>query len=151
MGRTISSGGSFSFNSDDIEGIGKYFKKQQDKHDRRIKNAVTKVTNLAWTIAHQRRPYISKTEMKAEGRSYQVSDPSAKLGVPVAIKNGGALQASVQKKITSKFMKSIGEVWTDSPYAKFLEYGTSRMRARPFIRPALAAVQAAMKSLVRAT
>ena len=145
----VSKGKSFSFNSDDIERIASYLNKQNAMQTARIQAAVTKGTNLAYQIAHQKRPYISKTEMKSQRRSFRVSDPNAKLGVPVAANNGGALQASIQKTIENKTGKSIGQVWTDSPYAKYLEYGTSRMAARPFMRPALALVQEAIKSLVK--
>ena len=145
---TVTKGKSFSFSSDDLENVGKYFTKMQEKQEKRVAGAVKKGTDMAWQIAHQKRPMLSKADMKAQGRTHRVSDPNAKLGVPVQT---GQLQASIQKSVTSKFMHSIGHVWTDLYYAKFVEYGTSKMQARPFMRPALALVREAMKGLVKAT
>jgi len=57
------------------------------------------------------------------------------LGVPVKT---GRLRDSIRKSISlSGIRRVVGKVWTDLFYAKYVEYGTSKMTARPFIRPAL--------------
>lgn len=45
-----------------------------------------------------------------------------------------ALLNSLQKRVISG--KARGYYFTDNPYAAYLEYGTSKMAARPFMTPA---------------
>ncbi len=47
----------------------------------------------------------------------------------------GLLRRSIAYEIVDK-KKLIGRVGTNVKYSKFLEYGTSKMAARPFLRPA---------------
>lgn len=98
------------------------------------------ITEVVYKTASARRPKISATQAKAMGRKvgkgvYRVSDPNAKLGVPV---DTGALQASINKNVHWEGKKIIGEVdaGKDLPYAVMIEFGTSKMQARPFMRPA---------------
>ncbi len=141
----MNSGKTFKFDLGFIPHLTDKFNQQTLQYDRQIQRRVQRATDMVWRIAHQKRPMISKTQMKAEGRAYRVSDPNAKAGVPVRT---GALQASVQQKVyRTKLMSYIGEVWTNSPYAAFIEYGTSKMLARPFMRPAITLTKDAIKRM----
>lgn len=135
-----------------VDKVVKNLKKEQEAQIKILTGRMNSIVNLVWGIAHQRRPYISAAQARFEGRPvhraktlerktaggkiHRVSDPNAEAGVPVAFIDGGALQDSVKKSVTVKGDKVLGRVWTDSLYAKYLEYGTSKMQARPFMRPA---------------
>lgn len=83
-------------------------------------------TDLVYRIARARRAKLGKGG---------VSDPSAEYGVPVRT---GELQASIKKEVKTSGINGVsGRIYSDSDYAKYVEFGTSRMRARPFMRPAL--------------
>lgn len=129
-----------------IDRITKKISNRFEQDDKLIKKRMTLATSMVWRVAHQRRPYISKMQMKAEGRTRRVSDPNAALGVPVRT---GALQASIEQKVTrTKLMTYQGEVYTKGiPYAGAMEYGTSRIAPRPFMRPAVSLNQDAIKRL----
>ena len=115
---------------------------EQIKKDRL--SAMNAVITTIYQTAIAKRPYITAKEAKAQGRKlmktgkiHRVSDPNASYGVPVAMENGGSLQSSIKKEVKESGEKIKGRVWTDSVYAKFLEFGTSKMPPRPFMRPAL--------------
>jgi len=65
-------------------------------------------------------------------QSYSAKSPSSP-GQPPAIVTG-RLKKSVK---FARVKLATFEVTASAPYAKFLEFGTSRMAARPFFRPAL--------------
>jgi HK97 gp10 family phage protein len=52
-------------------------------------------------------------------------------------KETGELQASVGHVVQAEPLEIKLRLYADAPYAAYLEFGTSRMRARPFLRPAL--------------
>jgi len=54
----------------------------------------------------------------------------AKLRAPV---DTGQLRASIQHQVN----EDSADIGTNVTYAEYLEYGTSRQRAQPFLRPAL--------------
>ena len=122
------------FNSD--------FVREIERIDDQILKKVTTITQVIYNTARARRPKISAKEQKSLGRStakgsYRVSDPNASYGVPVKT---GDLQSSIKKEITRGFKKVNGRVYVDGPgnaYAAAIEYGTSRIQARPFMRQAL--------------
>jgi|SRR5665213_556168 len=120
--------------------------KQPAKYDVLMKRRTTLATAMVWRIAHQRRPMISKVQMKAEKRTKRVSDPSAQLGVPV---DTGTLQMSVKQSVTMQsFGKYVGMIRTGGVgYAGFIEYGTSKMAARPFMRPAINLTREAIRRM----
>ncbi len=105
---------------------------------------IRKATDIMWRVAHQKRPMMSKAQMKSEGRRKRVSDPMAEAGVPVQT---GALQQSIQKSVESTRHGARGRIWTNIPYGKFVEFGTSRMQARPFMRPAIVLTREAIKAM----
>lgn len=121
-----------------------YAKKGAD-FDKLMEKRVTQATDIVWRVARAKRPMITKAMMKAQGRSKRVSDPNAVSGVPVQT---GLLQASIQKLVKrSGYGVFVGQILTRSPYTAFVEFGTSKMRARPFLRPAIALTQASLKKL----
>lgn len=104
-----------------------------------------------YNTAHAKRPMITAKQAKAERRNKRVSDPGASFGVPV---DTGALQASIKQEVTDTGKKVVGSIYIDpeSPaakYAAYLEFGTSRMKARPFMRPALHLNEAWIKAKFR--
>ena len=70
-------------------------------------------------------------------------------GSPVAIKHGGSLRDSHQTRY-EKFMASIGPNRNGtSPYAKFVHFGTYKMRARPWLDYAKQQNQSEIEKLYR--
>lgn len=116
------------------------------KYDKVIEQRVNRATQMVWAIAHQKRPMVTRAMANAWNTKKRVSDPNAQLGVPVRT---GALQASIMKSVTrTKLMSFSGMVWTKGiAYAAFLEYGTSKMAARPFMRPAVNLTKDAIKRM----
>lgn len=140
--------GSFSFKPGSIDKVVADIVSTDAKISKMIETRLKIATRMVYSVARQRRPMISKETMKAQGRSRRVSDPNAKAGVPVAT---GALQASIQMENHWEGKKKfVGSVFTDMHYAKYIEFGTGRMAARPFMRPALLLTQDAIKRVVEA-
>lgn len=134
------------------EDLGKFTKNLMGKVNFINKDAERKInliTNIVYKTATARRPKMTVKELKQKGlpryfrkdqktgksKEYRVSDPNAILGVPV---DTGILQAGIKKSVMKKGGKWIGTVWVDEniEYAKFIEFGTSKIKARPFMRPA---------------
>jgi HK97 gp10 family phage protein len=114
------------------------------KNDKSMEKKMKTAVDMIWRVAHQKRPMITRAQMKIEGRSKRVSDPGAQLGVPV---DTGRLQASIHQNVTrGGKMKYRGEIVTKGvPYAGFMEYGTSKIQKRPFMRPAILLTKDAIK------
>src|ERR1041384_6129717 len=95
-----------------------------------VNNGLEQKMNLAVEIVYKtataRRPKIAST--KANRGQYRVSDPNAILGVPVKT---GALRASINKDVSWHKGKIQGTISTDMNYAAPIEFGTSKMQARP--------------------
>lgn len=66
----------------------------------------------------------------------------AKIKAPV---DTGRLRASISSRMISSDVVEIG---TNVYYARFLEYGTSRMRAKPYLNPALVVNRIKIKNLL---
>ena len=140
-----SSGSTFKFDLSSVSRFGDKMGQRIAKDDKLMQKRMQQATNMVWRIAHQKRPMITAAQAKAEGRSRRVSDPNATLGVPVRT---GALQASVQQSVTRSGTSLVGKIWCKGvEYADFIEYGTSRMAARPFMRPAINLTKDAIKKL----
>ena len=58
----------------------------------------------------------------------------AKINAPVAKINGGTLRASIKDE---KIKTGVYEVSTNIEYAPYVEFGTSKMRAQPYMQPAI--------------
>ena len=144
-----------------LESMSRKFGKRTEQYNNLMQKRMTQATDIVWRLAHQRRPYISKQQQKLgfvtkSGNVHhnRVSDPSATLGVPVAADNGGLLQSAIKKQVTKvgtgKFQ---GVVYVDgamAPYGKYMEYGTSKVHARPFMRPAMELTREQLKKLFSA-
>lgn len=75
------------------------------------------------------------------GRTYQKYNPrrqhtASAEGQPPA-SDLGVLVNSLSTKVKRRGDKVIGQIIASAPYAPFLEFGTSNMRPRPFMQPAL--------------
>lgn len=70
------------------------------------------------------------------GGSYQASAP----GQPPAIRTGELLRSISQPQVSRSGRFLVGTLTIGADYAGFLERGTGRMAARPFIGPAIKAV-----------
>ena len=140
--------GSFSVKKDVIDKLVIEFNKAELAIDKSIQAKMKDVVNVVYRTATAKRPKISWEEQKALGRgmnkttkggtrkiSYRVSDPNASYGVPVKT---GELQISIQREVTEHKGIYKGRIWTDNPYAKYMEFGTSKTRPRSFMRTALA-------------
>lgn len=124
--------------------------------DKEMLKRMNTAVGIVYQIARQKRPYITQKQAKSEGRRkirgsnryHLVSDPDAKAGVAVAQQDGGKLQASIKNLTSQSKGKTTGIIWVDDPgYADYLEFGTARMPARPFMRPALLLTKDALSRL----
>jgi len=78
---------------------------------------------IARQFHDEAREVIRKTTFDVEARAKQL--------VPV---DTGLLRNSIQSEFESDL---VGIVFTNTKYAPFVEYGTSRMSAQPYMTPAL--------------
>ena len=129
----------FKLKKSDIDRVTNKVKDIVGKEQQILLKKVTDITNIVFQTAHTKRPIITKAEMNASGRTRRVSNPAAAYGVPVST---GALQLSIKKEVVDSGKKVTGTVFVDpaSPaaeYAKYMEYGTSRIAPRPFMRTAI--------------
>ena len=110
-------------------------------------------TNIVWRTAHAKRPMMNKTQAKAHGSRVSLPDPAytkrgysqgqtftnndfSIAGVPVRT---GMLQSSIRQYVTRVRNGFRGTVESYGvKYAQYIEYGTQKMAARPFMRPAIA-------------
>lgn len=122
----------FEFKKGDVDKIIGNMTKAIGVFDNDLQQKMTAAVAIVYATARARRPKIGLT--KYNKGQYRVSDPNATLGVPVKT---GALQGSINREITQKGGKIQGRIFTNIPYAVYMEYGTSRIEARPFMRPAL--------------
>jgi len=60
----------------------------------------------------------------------------------------GSLLKSIATEVEVKGKRIIGRVGTNISYAPFLELGTTRIRQRPFLRPALKRSKSAIKKIL---
>jgi HK97 gp10 family phage protein len=136
----------FSFNKDSLNGISKKIIDAMEKERKTFENKIVNVTDVLWRTARAKRPMITAKQAKAQGRSKRVSDPGASYGVPV---DTGALQISIEKSYSDSGKKMVGKVSVNpnvsnpksgqnvGKYAVAVEYGTSKMPARSYMRSSL--------------
>jgi hypothetical protein len=153
----------FKFNTDKLEKTIKNLNGEIEKVSKTLQKRTQQATNIVYIVATAKRAKISKEEYKAssnqymrrikEGKSagkmkaYYVSDPNATVGVPV---DTGALQESIKQEVVNKGGKWQGRIFTDNPYAKAIEYGTSKIAPRSFMRSALSEQSGVVKSIFNA-
>lgn len=125
--------GSFSIKRGDVDKITKNLVAMSTVVDRNLEKKMNLIVDVVYKTAIARRPKVAVT--KENRGQYRVSDPNARLGVPV---DTGALQLSIKKNMHSKGGKVSGTIDAGEglSYANAIEFGTSKMQARPFMRPA---------------
>jgi HK97 gp10 family phage protein len=62
---------------------------------------------------------------------------------------GGALRQSIQPTVVRTGNTIVGDVTANVEHAGYLEFGTSRMAARPFIRPTMAEQRENVRAIMR--
>lgn len=98
---------------------------------------------IADVIDDLKRLIIQSFGRAKTGRFYKLSKPASGTyrasapGQAPGIKSG-RLFRSLKESFPTPLT---GELLVDTPYARFLEYGTSRMAPRPFVRPAIEGVK----------
>lgn len=108
--------------------------KGKDAHLRRLKNLSDGAVKAAGRVV-----YVGSDMIRAEAfRSISAGSVSGKGHVPSRPgeppnRDTGVLQAHLTNKLVSPV---IAEVRSEAPYAAELEFGTSRVAARPYMRPA---------------
>lgn len=122
----------FTIKSTEVDKLVNSWKKKQGQINSKLEKMMNSVVQTVYSTAHSKRPKIDIT--KENRGKYRVSDPYASAGVPV---DTGELQESIQKDVKWQGLKIIGRVFTSNPYAKFVEFGTSRMLPRSFLRSAI--------------
>jgi HK97 gp10 family phage protein len=145
-------GDTFTVGPGTIERITNNFGKLIQKIDAATLIKMKAATDAVYQIAHAVRPKVAAHKTPVTGqksKAYRVSNPEAAYGVPVRT---GVLQASLDKKVYRQGRKVIGEINAGgavAPYATYVEFGTSRMAARPFMRPAAKLGQKAINAIFR--
>jgi hypothetical protein len=142
----MSKGQSFSFDANKVDKLIHSANKIVLRERGLMMKKMNDITNIVWQTAHAKRPMITHAEMKKSGRSKRVSNPNADYGVPV---DTGALQISIKKEVTDNGKSIVGSIFVDSntnnpksgrsvqEYAKAMEFGTSKIASRSFLRSAL--------------
>jgi HK97 gp10 family phage protein len=133
------------------------------KSSNELRKRMDRVAEIVYRTATTKRPDInaigsgiapvavkgSKKKLAAM-RTRRISNPDAKFGVPVRT---GNLRSAIHKDVEQDNKKILVRVWVDTdkaPYAKAMEYGTSHIAARPFIRPALSMNQSLIEKIIKA-
>lgn len=145
--------GNMSMNFENsIQNLGKKLTERAKKWEKDGTKKMNAAVDIIYNTARAKRPSVTAFTFAGEQMTSsnkipksvrgmfkkirRVSDPDAKFGVPVRT---GNLQKSIKKDVRPRFHKIIGTVWVDqkqAPYAKFIEYGTAKIKPRPFFRPA---------------
>lgn len=125
---------------DFIDKIKHDFQEADDNINKMISAKMEAIVAVVYKTASARRPKISKMQQKGMGRDaagYRVSDPNATAGVPVKT---GDLQISIKREVIRKGEKFTGRIYVDGPgasYAEYMEFGTSKIQPRSFLRSAM--------------
>lgn len=101
------------------------------------KNGVTFLSN-AIKISRQMDGVLDKTLKKILFNSQRSVIESFTKNFSNKPIDSGQLRASIKQKQTGK---NEGEIYTDKHYAPHVEYGTVKMKARPFFRKGMADVE----------
>lgn len=116
------------------------------EYDRRAKRAVQKGALLL------KREIVKELSKKGTGRTYELYKPrrthvASAEGQPPAV-DFGRLKASIEEEVEKELFTWIARVGTNLKVGRekwnlgiLLEFGTSKIEARPFFRPALARIR----------
>ena len=129
-----------------VENIIRHWKNEIDRVDKDLKGKITLAVSMIYNTARTRRPKVSGVGVKKG--TYRVSDSSASYGVPV---DTGALQASINKKVIKKGLGWQGVISAGEglDYANYIEFGTSKIAPRPFMRQAMELNKDAIRNLFK--
>ncbi|MGH7239178.1 MAG: HK97-gp10 family putative phage morphogenesis protein [Candidatus Saccharimonadales bacterium] len=159
----MAKGSTFRIDLSILNRLGRKFGQIPKDYDDAMRKRVAAATQIVWATAHAKRPMMNRAQAKAHGSKVSLPDPSYKrrgytdskdvtfsmAGVPVKT---GRLQGSIKQSVTRTKNGWQGRVETSGvPYAKFMEFGTSKVAARPFMRPAVFLNKAAIKKQFDAT
>ncbi len=102
--------------------------------EKHLKGLVQRSTTLVEGTVKQSIASGNKT-----GRTYMkggVSHTASAPGEPPATDTGFLVQ-NITSQVKSEGTKVIGQIVASAPYAKALEFGTTNMKPRPYMQPAL--------------
>jgi HK97 gp10 family phage protein len=91
---------------------------------------------------------VSMSATSHSGKMYGGHRASAPGETP-AVDTGVLVNSINTQLVSSSDTEAIAEVGTGVEYAEFLEFGTSKMEARPFMRPAFDNNEAKIKDTIR--
>jgi HK97 gp10 family phage protein len=91
---------------------------------------------------------VSMSATSHSGKMYGSHRASAPGETP-AVDTGVLVNSINTQLVSSSDTEAIAEVGTGVLYSEFLEFGTSRMEARPFMRPAFDNNEAKIKDTIR--
>ena len=149
-------GPSISLKRTSVDDVIGNWRKEEAKILNALRTRMTHAVQLVYSVARARRSYVyltgsykkdydtgkvtssirrlmTKKQIKNNSAARKVSDPRSKYGVPVA---SGALRAGIEKEIERRSHSIRGRIWSKEQYGQWIEFGTSKMQARPFMRPA---------------
>ena len=119
----------------------KFFEKTKVESTIRMQQAVLFVQGQTKQILNRSQP------LKRLPSGIRVGLDPSKPGEPPKRVEGSLLRSiTTQVEVTAQ--RIIGRVGTNIEYARFLELGTSRIRQRPYLRPALRKSQPALKKIL---
>lgn len=140
-----------SSNGDDlraqIAAMQEKLKKQREGTHAGVYNAVTKACKLVEAEAKREMTEAEIDASKSYGK--QQHHPSVPGSAPAV--DFGTLRQSITHSVDqeeSGAVGRVGSVITDPPYGQFLEYGTSKMASRPWLRPAIEKCKPKIKELL---
>ena len=117
------------------------FNKKLDKHlNKHVKREAIKRMERATKVV--RGAVISDIQRGVKsGTTYEKYNPrrthTASAAGQAPATDTGQLVSSISTRTKIEGRKVIGEIIADAPYAQALEFGTTKMMARPFMQPAL--------------
>lgn len=88
---------------------------------------------VKWDSSKLRKQVETKVDVGMQKACTVVRNDAARI-CPV---DTGRLRSSLAYEIETKGKEIIGRIGTNVEYSIFVEYGTSRMAAQPYLRPAL--------------
>jgi len=103
------------------------------------------MASFKWDDSKLKREVANTVHQKIEKACLMVESDDKRI-CPV---DTGRLRASLTHEIETAVNEVVGRVGTDVDYSIFVEYGTSRQSAQPYLRPALKKNIPAIKQLFK--